>query len=550
MRRIRGKWIALAMSALLVLQPLQVCAEMTTEDCTVGSGTAEEAENLPAGGTYRFTGQIDLSGAEETPEPGSEDASEPETEDTGTASRTELLQHLMLQVLLSEDDSSLLTNIDWLMDGMSLIRIIAQLDEGMQLLYAAPELDEQVYLYDLGRAQSGPGNFSSIPEMIPEYPQIEDEQYTEIAQRYAKILAGLYHEERLEVSGPEEVRLLYLGETVTASVYTYEPTAEDVEAVMEQLAAELLTDTQLDETVYAWTDWIRQLQPLEDAGIITDVTVTGVDELVASAGGTAAAGTAYTADGYTTGTTDAAQESASGELQTEAAEQDLIEAADTLEELYEYLPQILLTYAGDAGEFVAALQPAVTCVMDEEILYSVDVSFAVDEIGASFGFEFVPDEESQNQLMLYLDEADTSVINVYVTGGAGDEGISGRVGLYYLGGQIAALVYRAGPSQEGLTGAPDLEVLAAFGDTTCTITHEGEGEADVLIVDVDGVSEYTSDGTDRITFTGRLERTDEALQELPDSEPVDTTDYDEEQLQAILEGWGEALEERIGSMMN
>ena len=151
------------------------------------------------------------------------------------------------------DDSSLKLSLDVNQDelaasgevnlmGSDVLTAALEYDKG-QLTFALPELDDHCYTMDTVKMLE---NMSGASDLEPiSLPDVSSDALTSLGKAYLNVVLGAANKENVTLSDKKEVDLEVLDQTLKGKTYIFEPTAQDIEAMLEELADEIEEDKDL-----------------------------------------------------------------------------------------------------------------------------------------------------------------------------------------------------------------------------------------------------------------------------------------------------------------
>lgn len=148
--------------------------------------------------------------------------------------------------------NSLLLNGEAALMGSPVLSGALSYDRGV-VSFCLPQADESCYTADLSqvltRLSGQPVDLSRLS-----IPEVSGRQWRELAEAYLGILAGAVTKDNVELSKGQTLRFNQLTGSYKGNVYTFTPTAEDIEGVLRALAAHLREDEQLRTLILQLVD--------------------------------------------------------------------------------------------------------------------------------------------------------------------------------------------------------------------------------------------------------------------------------------------------------
>lgn len=154
---------------------------------------------------------------------------------------------ITMKVDIQED--SLLTNAELKLMGSTLLQATLTCDKDNQLGFYLPELDSKYYTVDLPTLMKELGgadlSFKKMQETQESYGQI----CKEFGKLYLEVILGEVNKNNVSVTDKEKVELKQLGKTVKGTVYTYQPSQEDIKNIIIKLSDSLEKNTELKKHI-------------------------------------------------------------------------------------------------------------------------------------------------------------------------------------------------------------------------------------------------------------------------------------------------------------
>ncbi len=161
--------------------------------------------------------------------------------DNGEINRYLTDSSLLMKLDLKPD--SLLANGEFKLMGSSLFTGELLYDKGT-LEFALPELSDSRYVMDLSEMASRLGGVD-VDLSVLKLPEFSGQEWRELAETYLDVVCTAVTEESVEMEQDVRFTLSELGGSCTGTAYTFTPRAEDVEAMLLQLADQLEGDETL-----------------------------------------------------------------------------------------------------------------------------------------------------------------------------------------------------------------------------------------------------------------------------------------------------------------
>lgn len=165
------------------------------------------------------------------------------------------------------------------------------LEDGM-LAIALPEVTDNYYVLDL-KQMIYEATGVEVTELA--LPELSMDTITSLMKNYFNIVIGAANDDNVTVEKDSAIELPWLGETVNGTLYTFRPTAADVEGMLLRLADALENDEDLREFITSLTggqlltaqlaetgaDW---QQELDEAAAMLREQAADVGQMVADSG--------------------------------------------------------------------------------------------------------------------------------------------------------------------------------------------------------------------------------------------------------------------------
>ena len=389
----------------------------------------------------------------------------------------------------------------------SLISLLAAFtEEGIS--FQIPQADENVYQMSLEKVGEyvqelmvqlqqmiGENSPISNPEQL--IPSISGELIQEALQPVLEVLSA-HIPEAVAVESGEDVILEGLSETVSGcEVYTYHPTAEQLEAIVNDLAAAMESNDALDQLVKEIADYIRGLD-----GVLTTTSAI------------------------------------SGETM------DAQESADALEEGYAQLAAALKENAAAFAQAVEESDGEVRiAVAPDGSPCLVEVTFEVEEQQGRAALELLPAEDLAFYLGLRADDQEMALRGRVAED---DDKISGNFDLTVPEmGTPLTLTFEVYPAELSRLLLPYGFMQLDLMDMTVRFDVEPSESvgADVLLITCSGLESFDENGSEDPVrgFTLRVEASGEDTAAAPEGPVVDISDYSSEELGQLFSGIAESV---------
>lgn len=148
---------------------------------------------------------------------------------------------------LDTNQNSLLANGDLILMGSPVLSGTLTYDKG-KLGFYLPEIDDEYYVLELSEMLDSLG-IADVDLSDVKMPELSGKEWRALAEAYLDITHTVITKENLEVERREDFYLDELGGSYTGTVYTFTPTAEDVEAMIEAVADHLEKDKDLRNAI-------------------------------------------------------------------------------------------------------------------------------------------------------------------------------------------------------------------------------------------------------------------------------------------------------------
>lgn len=153
---------------------------------------------------------------------------------------------LALKVDMSESD--LLLNGDLVMMGSPVFSGTVTYEKGRLGVYL-PEFDDSYYTMDLSAVMERWAGADDVDLSDLKVPEFSGKEWRALSQTYLDLVYTVVNRKNVEVEKREDFRLSMLGESCTGTIYTFRPTQEDVQAMLEKLADHLEKDQELRKLI-------------------------------------------------------------------------------------------------------------------------------------------------------------------------------------------------------------------------------------------------------------------------------------------------------------
>ncbi len=182
---------------------------------------------------------------------------------TGLDDQTEeLIRSGQIDIRVSPTEDGGVLNADLWVGDYDLFSLLASVD-AENLNIQIPQADGNVYtirgekILDLITQATGSGSEGGNPLSALQLPEISPEEYQEILTPYLQLLTENLTES-LSMAQGETAELVKLGLTVdNCTLYTYQPSAESVEKLLNGVADTMEQDTALENVVGQWTEFLE-----------------------------------------------------------------------------------------------------------------------------------------------------------------------------------------------------------------------------------------------------------------------------------------------------
>lgn len=156
----------------------------------------------------------------------------------------EYLEDSLLALKLNVDRQSFLLNADLTVMGSSLLKGSVTYNAGILGIYL-PEADPTYYTMDLSTLMETYGGVSGFDLSKLEIPEIPSSTLNKLGKLYIDVVLGAVNKDNVTRSDKDKIRLEQLGKSVEGKLYVFEPTAEDLEAMLLKLADTIEKDKEL-----------------------------------------------------------------------------------------------------------------------------------------------------------------------------------------------------------------------------------------------------------------------------------------------------------------
>ena len=422
----------------------------------------------------------------------------PQAEGSGgeTIGIPELINNSAIHIRAGEtEENTGLLNAAIEVGGSEIFSLIAASDdENGAVAFQVPQAGSNIYsisqekLSDLLMSSASADGASNIMGLDPNalVPDISPELLTEafnpiIADASEHFAEALQMEEGVDVDLPK------LGATVLGcTVYTCEPTAEQVESLLNNIGEGLRNNEAMDQLVEGLSTYIRSLD-----GVLSVTAVAG-------------------------------------------QEMNAEEAADALLEVYNALPDMMLENAAAIGEEIENS--------------NMKANIAITEDGAPCMVEILSgSEDGEKRIAFEMDMSDS--FDIYVGEEADGEETMAKAS-FTMDGQTASgdlsLISSEDDTNLLLTFAADISTLSKIGipygsmiintpESMCELVVEVGNKEDT---DLHTIKISSSEG-DGIAFTFNIETGNEAPdKDFSDGDIVDISEYSPEEISSLLSGIG------------
>lgn len=217
------------------------------------------------------------------------------TMDTDYAELRPYLENTSLAFRVDSAKDSFLLNGELSLMGSPVLSGAATYEKGM-FGFCLPELDENYYVMDADALLSRlTGQEMELGEA--KQPEISGKEWAALIRAYLDIANSAITKENVTLEKRQEFTLTEVGGFCTGDVYTYRPTADDVETVLNKLAGHLEGDRDLRSLVLTLVDEETLLAALDNGyDSLDEALAEAVDYLRTNA---ARAGRAVEDSGFT-----------------------------------------------------------------------------------------------------------------------------------------------------------------------------------------------------------------------------------------------------------
>ena len=152
---------------------------------------------------------------------------------------------------LDMDQDSLLAGGDLILMGSPIFSGTLTYEDG-KLGFYLPELDDNYYVMDLSALMASAG-ITGMDLSSFQMPKLSGKEVRALAEAYLDIIYSMATKDNITVEQRQSYRLPEPGDSYTGTVYTFTPTAADVQAVMIKLADHLENDKDLRSLILKLT---------------------------------------------------------------------------------------------------------------------------------------------------------------------------------------------------------------------------------------------------------------------------------------------------------
>lgn len=397
-----------------------------------------------------------------------------------------------LALKVDASGSDLLLNGDLVMMGSPVFSGTLTYEKGRLGVYL-PEFDDSYYTMDLSAALERAG-VDDVDLSDLKMPEFSGKEWRALSQTYLDLVYTAVNRKNVKVEKREDFRLSMLGESCTGTIYTFRPTQEDTQAMLEKLADHLEKDQEL-----------RKL----------------ITKIINSKSLQNALGRTYGYDSL-----------------DEYLDKTLLEAADSLRE-----------NAEDLGAEVERSGFTWELYMEGKELRMVRINSSYD--GDSLVFERDGTESKKCEQVLYLASpyGDTEVYfqNEYSKKGKVYDGELSFDDGY---GDSCNVRYKMDTGKLSVLGAPygsyDLRIP---GEDVVVNLEVSDGKSGSTDHQFSVYSDGYAFGQSFSRINATVNTTNRSSAKKPDKKATDITDYTDQELEELLYGLSNRIEAELGSLM-
>lgn len=152
-----------------------------------------------------------------------------------------------LALKVDASGSDLLLNGDLIMMGSPVFSGTVTYEKGRLGVYL-PEFDDSYYTMDLSAVLERAG-VDDVDLSDLKMPEFSGKEWRALSQTYLDLVYTAVNRKNVKVEKREDFRLSMLGESCTGTIYTFRPTQEDTQAMLEKLADHLEKDKELRKLI-------------------------------------------------------------------------------------------------------------------------------------------------------------------------------------------------------------------------------------------------------------------------------------------------------------
>ncbi len=159
----------------------------------------------------------------------------------------EYLDDASITVKVDADKKSVLSEVGVRFGGSDILSATVTYADGVAGFYL-PDLDKEYYTFNIEEFISNLSGEDVSLGLNDEQPTLDTKKVAALWQRYADIVLDIINKDNVSVEKKQTVELGTLKEEVeNCTVYTFEPSEEDIEAMLLALSEELKSDKELEE---------------------------------------------------------------------------------------------------------------------------------------------------------------------------------------------------------------------------------------------------------------------------------------------------------------
>lgn len=157
---------------------------------------------------------------------------------------------------------SLVASGELVLMGSPILNATATYDDG-KFGFLLPQADNNYYVIDLEKVIKNLSG-EDVDLGAPELPEISGKQVRSLTEAYLDLVYSTITKDNVTMEKDKNVRLSGLGSSFTGTVYTFTPTAEDIENLMTRLAARLEKDKDLRDLILQMIGSEAMVQLMDD----------------------------------------------------------------------------------------------------------------------------------------------------------------------------------------------------------------------------------------------------------------------------------------------